>query len=172
MRWIATRQRLKLVEGSTVLQGPKCSTKAPSVVRLMSYRSSMRTRRTFLSTFLLTVGLVIVAFAWAGTSNNDVDEAICQAEQALDSLESATPLDPVACEQDTEAVAFLIGGGFVLLGLLGYVIRSSAGAAIDGSPSTAHPASITQEMKNASDLHAAGAINDEEFADVTKRLLS
>jgi hypothetical protein len=148
------------------------SPKARSAVRPMSYRASMRSRRTLLSTFLLIVGLVIVVFAWAGTANNDVDEAICQAEQALDSFGSATPLDSEACEQDTEVVAFLIGGGFILLGLLGYVIRSSAGAAIDGSPATAHPASITEELKNASDLHAAGAISDEEYAAVKKRLLA
>lgn len=132
----------------------------------------MRTRRTLLSTILLIGGLVIVVFAWAGTANNDADEAICEAEQAMDSFVSATPSDPEACEQDAEAGGLLIGGGLVVLGLLGFVIRSSTGAAIAGTSGTAHPVSITEELKNASDLHAAGAITDEEFAAVKKRLLA
>jgi hypothetical protein len=131
----------------------------------------MRSRRALLSTLLLIIGLVIVVFAWAGTSNNDLDQALCESEQAIDSFGSDLPPDYSACEQDTEAVAFLIGGSMVLLGLLGFVIRSSAGAAIDDSPGTRRPSSITEELKNASELHAAGAIDDDEFAAVKKRLL-
>ena len=90
---------------------------------------------------MIVIGFLVLLFGWGASENGDGSAGIW------------------------------IGGGLMLVGLLGFVIRSSTGAAIDDTPDRPVSGNITDELQKAADLHASGAITGEEFAAVKKRLL-
>lgn len=124
----------------------------------------MKPRSAAFSVCLLTVGLVVLIGVWASMSNNDLDLALCEANSAV----SNTPSD---CTGGGELPWIIVGGVLTVLGLLGFVMRSGVRTAIDEGPAATSAPGMIADLQQAAELHRSGALSDDEFSAMKRKLL-